>query len=292
MKTNLTTMTLMCIYMFKLAFNHDFVYYIHPRYITFSIIATCVCSFVVLKVWRHLQDIHFHEDERSGALSFFIICILIVAIITPAKGLTSTTATKRFNSNQTIIIKKEAKQTSPETLAVNDNKTEDSKTVKEPAIPDIKQVPVENKNSEKNNSDTKVAEQVTEQKKKESPFIILPRSNDSGDIFSNFVFNIQSTDDPYSFDGAEVELIGFVLIDSSDPLSEYHVSRFFITCCTADASPVGIAFEYQGSEYKNDDWIKIKGRLKIVKQDGVERPVIVPSSIERVGEPEFPYAYY
>lgn len=262
MKTNLTIMSLMCVYMFKLALGHDFVYYIHPRYITFSIVATLLCSVVVLKTWRHSHEIHTHKEERSRILSFLIICTLLVAIVLPAKGLTATTAMKRFNSGSQNITMREVIETQPE-IATNNNEEVDSTSMQ----------------------DTGSATNT-------SPFIVMPRSDDPGDIFSNFVFNLETTDNLNSFKDAEVELVGFVLIDSADGTSKYHVARFFIACCTADANPIGVPFEYYGSEYKNGDWIKVKGKLKIVRQDNFEKIMIVPSSINRVEEPEFPYAYY
>lgn len=247
-------MTLMCVYMFKLALGNDFVYYIHPRYIVFSIIATLVCTFAVVKTWRHLHEIHFHPEKRSRFLSFLIICTLIVAIFFPAKGLTSTTALKRFNSGgQNITIKKETKEYQPETATTTAG---------------------------------------IDSKRNDSPFIVMPRSDDPGDIFSSFVLNLEKTDNLNSIQDAEVELVGFIVIDPSDSISQYHVSRFFVACCTADANPIGIPFEYSGYEYKNDDWVQVKGKLKIIKQNDFEKVMIIPSSIQKVEEPEFPYAYW
>jgi uncharacterized repeat protein (TIGR03943 family) len=122
--------------------------------------------------------------------------------------------------------------------------------------------------------------------------MVTPRSDDPGDIFSNLVFNIVNSESLGSFEGVEVELVGFVLIDRTDRISPYHVSRFFIACCTADANPIAIPFEYSGHEYMDDDWVKVTGRLRIVSDDKYEKVMIIPSAIERVPEPEFPYAYY
>lgn len=227
MKTNLTIMILMCVYMFKLALGRDFLYYIHPRYVVFSIIATIVCSFVIFRIWRHLPEIHFYAEDRSKVLSFLIICILCVAIILPAQGLTATTALKRFNGNQGVTVRA-----------------------------------VESQNRE------------------------------SGDAFSDFVFNLDNTDDIYSFQDTEVELVGFVLIDEKNTVSKYNLARFFIACCTADANPIGVPFEYFGDEYQNDDWVQIKGKIKIVTQADQKKVMLVPSSIVKVEKPEFPYAYY
>jgi uncharacterized repeat protein (TIGR03943 family) len=248
--------------MFKIAILNDFAYYIHPRYIVFSVIATFVFFVVVIKTWQYMGEIHYHQEKRSGLLSFLIVFTLILAIALPAKGLTSTTAQKRFNSgNQAVILKKEIK-----------NPTEVSE-----AIGVV----------EGSNSDVRDVDAASP-----SPFMVTPRSDDPGDIFSNLVFNIVNSESLGSFEGVEVELVGFVLIDRTDRISPYHVSRFFIACCTADANPIAIPFEYSGHEYMDDDWVKVTGRLRIVSDDKYEKVMIIPSAIERVPEPEFPYAYY
>jgi uncharacterized repeat protein (TIGR03943 family) len=209
--------------------------------------------------------------------------------VLPAKGLTATTALKRFNSgSQSVTIRKEVKEPKQEVATTTDTQIQVNKTPQGLVTSEVKK-PVLKKSGNETDSTSK---QKTEVKTKTSPFIVMPRSDDPGDIFSNFVFNLDSTDSLSSFKDAEVELVGFVLIDPTDATSKYHVSRFFIACCTADASPIGIPFEYSGSEYKNDDWVKVKGKLKIIKQDDFEKVLIVPSSIEKVAEPEFPYAYY
>lgn len=244
MKTNLTIMILICAYMYKLALGQDLVYYIHPRYVTFSIIATIVCSIVIIRTIWHRREIQLHQDERSGLLSGLIIIMLLGAIALPAQSLSATTALKRFNiSGQSVTTKPVGATADPAASS-------------------------------------------------SSPFIVLPRSDDPGDIFSNFVLNVDAAPSLDPFQGVEVELVGFVLIDSVDPVSAYHVSRFFIACCAADANPIGIPFEYSGSEYQNDDWVKVKGKLKVVSQPDSQKILIVPSSIERVEKPEFPYAYY
>lgn len=263
--------------MFKIALLNDFVYYIHPRYITFSILATFVFSTVVLKTWQYQNEIHYHQEKRSGLLSFLIALTLIGAIALPAKGLTSTTAQKRFDSgNQVFILKKELKDSGQEVPGASAREEVDL---------------IEGSNSEAPEMSTS-SSSVAFSGEKPSPFIVAPRSDDSGDIFSNFVFNIVSSEDLDSFEGAEVELIGFVLIDRTDEISPYHVSRFFIACCTADASPIAVPFEYSGHEYVDDDWVKVTGTLKIVSDGEYEKAMIIPSAIERVPEPEFPYAYY
>ncbi|MCM8804404.1 MAG: hypothetical protein NC833_04025 [Candidatus Omnitrophica bacterium] len=69
---------------------------------------------------------------------------------------------------------------------------------------------------------------------------------------------------------------------------KFMLIRFLITCCAADAIPLGVEVEYKNIEdLKNEDWVKIKGKVKI--KDG--KVIICGENIEKIQPPTNPYLY-
>jgi len=92
------------------------------------------------------------------------------------------------------------------------------------------------------------------------------------------------------FEGKEVDLIGFVFKPSDLPSEYFLISRFAISCCVLDATPIGLTVKYETSDlYESDDWIQVKGKFQIENINGKEKLVIIPSSIEKTEIPNNPY---
>jgi uncharacterized repeat protein (TIGR03943 family) len=85
--------------------------------------------------------------------------------------------------------------------------------------------------------------------------------------------------------GRPVRLTGFVAGTSG---KRFELARFYITCCVADAVPVGVPVDAAGSGralYRKDDWLDVTGTLA---QRG-KRYVLVAREIRRVKAPKDPY---
>lgn len=106
----------------------------------------------------------------------------------------------------------------------------------------------------------------------------------------------QQNADLSQYNGRPVDVAGFVYIEpgttNSVSIQEFYVARFAIWCCVVDASLVGIPVENNGqADIQPDEWVEVKGGLSVVNIGGVERTVIVPSSIQKVAQPAEPYLY-
>ncbi|MCM8817881.1 MAG: hypothetical protein NC915_00105 [Candidatus Omnitrophica bacterium] len=111
---------------------------------------------------------------------------------------------------------------------------------------------------------------------------------------------------PEQINGKDVVVEGMVYKENE----KFMLIRFLITCCAADATPLGIEVEYKGmkeepkdyeethpipkniefkekEEFKNDDWVKVKGKVKIEN----DKIVIYAESIEKINQPIDPYLY-
>jgi uncharacterized repeat protein (TIGR03943 family) len=70
----------------------------------------------------------------------------------------------------------------------------------------------------------------------------------------------------------------------------FELSRFVISCCVVDATPVSLLVEYDyGSKYKLNDWVEIDGIFEIKPIQGKNQPVIIPTTINKINEPDSVY---
>jgi uncharacterized repeat protein (TIGR03943 family) len=120
-----------------------------------------------------------------------------------------------------------------------------------------------------------------------------------GSDFSSFTVKdwasmLSQISSPEFFDGATVDVVGFVTPDASDPENVYFVSRFIVTCCAVDASPVGVPV-YEPSwrdGLAENDWVHVTGAL-VANPSASHGPdvVVEPKTIEIVDEPSDPYVH-
>ena len=84
-------------------------------------------------------------------------------------------------------------------------------------------------------------------------------------------------------EGKSVELTGFV--SSTGRL--FTLSRFYITCCVADAVPIGVRVSAgpRGAKLEKDDWIDVTGALARGHREWIVRAL----RIEHVKPPSDPY---
>jgi uncharacterized repeat protein (TIGR03943 family) len=69
--------------------------------------------------------------------------------------------------------------------------------------------------------------------------------------------------DPAAFAGREVELVGFAYRPAGTPRNRLYLIRFLVTCCVADAEPMGLLVEGTATvDYQDFAWLKAAGRLE------------------------------
>ncbi len=94
------------------------------------------------------------------------------------------------------------------------------------------------------------------------------------------------------FTGEEAHIIGFVYRDERFPEDTFMVSRFVLSCCVADAAPIGlIVRQPNASEFVADQWVDVNGRFEVGYFDEIEMPILVAESIEETSSPKQPYLY-
>lgn len=103
----------------------------------------------------------------------------------------------------------------------------------------------------------------------------------------------QSTD-LQALAGSPAALTGFISADPDDPENVFFVTRFFVTCCAADAQPVGVGVYQPGwkQSLKVDDWVEVTGSFDLNPSVKSRQPmVLVPQQVTAVDEPSDPYVY-
>ncbi|WP_071516017.1 TIGR03943 family protein [Geitlerinema sp. PCC 9228] len=99
--------------------------------------------------------------------------------------------------------------------------------------------------------------------------------------------------EPEAYTGQKVDVTGFVIHSPQVNQRTIVVSRFIITCCAADAYPVGlpVQIDKDRSNYPPDTWIRVKGKAISMVLDGNRQLGILADSIEKIPEPKNPYDY-
>lgn len=101
--------------------------------------------------------------------------------------------------------------------------------------------------------------------------------------------------EPDAYNGQKVEVTGFVIYPQTLSEQYFWISRFILTCCAADAYPVGLPVRLpegrSRSKYPQDGWFKITGEMITDELNGQRKLTISPKEIESVPEPKNPYDY-
>ncbi len=101
--------------------------------------------------------------------------------------------------------------------------------------------------------------------------------------------------EPDAYTGQKVKVKGFI-IHPPDLGNEYlFLARFVLTCCAADAYPVGLPVKLkQGQtreEFKKDTWFEVEGEMATETLWGKRQLTIISNSMKKVDRPKNPYSY-
>jgi putative membrane protein len=103
-------------------------------------------------------------------------------------------------------------------------------------------------------------------------------------------FNYAS--DPATYTGQPADVIGFVYHAAGLPDGQFLVSRFAVTCCSADAMAIGLLVDWPDSAtLENNSWIRVQGPMAVGSFSGRPTPLIEADSLEGVAAPDQPYLY-
>jgi putative membrane protein len=108
----------------------------------------------------------------------------------------------------------------------------------------------------------------------------------------DWITTFQLDADDSTFAGQTADLTGFVHRRANLPPDTWLLSRFVVTCCVADAMPVGLMVRAPGFTPPEDDqWVQVTGQLAVEINDGQRVPVLLADSLTEIPMPQLPYLY-
>lgn len=99
--------------------------------------------------------------------------------------------------------------------------------------------------------------------------------------------------EPDAYTGQGVKVSGFVTHIPGWPDNLFMITRFVITCCAADAYPVGLPVELPPNtpRPKPDSWLEVTGRMTTQTLNDKRQLVIGDTTLTEIPEPRTPYEY-
>lgn len=99
--------------------------------------------------------------------------------------------------------------------------------------------------------------------------------------------------EPDAYMNQPVKVQGFAVHPPDLPLDYLMISRFVITCCAADAYPVGLPVKIKENRaiYSADNWFEVEGKMITTTLKGKRQLTIEASSLKQIPKPENPYFY-
>jgi uncharacterized repeat protein (TIGR03943 family) len=86
-------------------------------------------------------------------------------------------------------------------------------------------------------------------------------------------------------DGTTLNLTGFV--SATNGPNEFTLTRFYVSCCAADAIPYSVSVLGEGPGYPDNTWLRVNG---VLRSEG-EGLKLVAAAVEQVEQPDNPYLY-
>ncbi|MGF1677125.1 MAG: TIGR03943 family protein [Rivularia sp. (in: cyanobacteria)] len=101
--------------------------------------------------------------------------------------------------------------------------------------------------------------------------------------------------EPDAYTGQRAKVTGFVIYPP-DLGNEYlFLARFVLTCCAADAYPVGLPIKLpQGQtreQFKKDSWLEIEGKMATENLAGKRQLTVISNTVKPISRPKNPYSY-
>jgi uncharacterized repeat protein (TIGR03943 family) len=99
--------------------------------------------------------------------------------------------------------------------------------------------------------------------------------------------------EPDAYIDQKVDVDGFIVYPPNLPGIYITLTRFVITCCAADAYPIGLPVKLSQNRtaFASDHWFNIKGKMTTETLNGKRQVVIQANSIQSIPEPQNPYSY-
>ncbi|MFM6044114.1 MAG: TIGR03943 family putative permease subunit [Dolichospermum sp.] len=100
--------------------------------------------------------------------------------------------------------------------------------------------------------------------------------------------------EPDAYAGQKVKVQGFVIYQPNVSQEYIFLARFILTCCAADAYPVGLPVQLPTSsrqKYPPDTWLEVEGQMTTQTIGDKRQLTIAANSLKKIPQPQNPYSY-
>jgi len=98
--------------------------------------------------------------------------------------------------------------------------------------------------------------------------------------------------DPQTYAGQPADVVGFVYHDGQLAADVFLVSRFAVTCCSADATAIGLLVRWPAAaSLESNAWVRVRGPVEVGSLRGNPTPLVAAESLDGVETPAQPYLY-
>jgi uncharacterized repeat protein (TIGR03943 family) len=109
-----------------------------------------------------------------------------------------------------------------------------------------------------------------------------------------WVRTLNAYPEPDAYTNQPVKVTGFVLHPPGLSEQYFWIARFILTCCAADAYPIGLPVKIEGgnsNQYARDTWIELTGNMITQELNGKRQLTILAKEIKPIPKPKNPYEY-
>jgi uncharacterized repeat protein (TIGR03943 family) len=110
----------------------------------------------------------------------------------------------------------------------------------------------------------------------------------------DMLYAIQMPSYREEFEGKEVEMVGqFVPMTTGNPKGDrFQVIRMFITCCAADAKPMGVTVHGDTLPHVSEmQWVRVTGTPTFPMEGGKRTAILEATKVEPCEAPSDPFVY-
>jgi uncharacterized repeat protein (TIGR03943 family) len=100
--------------------------------------------------------------------------------------------------------------------------------------------------------------------------------------------------EPDAYTGQKVKVQGFVIHQPNVSQEYIFLARFILTCCAADAYPVGLPVQLPSlsrQQYPPDTWLEVAGQMTTQTIGEKRQLTIAANSLKKIPQPQNPYSY-
>jgi len=99
--------------------------------------------------------------------------------------------------------------------------------------------------------------------------------------------------EPDAYTGQKAKVQGFVIHQPNVGEEYIFLARFVLSCCAADAYPVGLPVQISGTrqQYPPDTWLEVEGQMTTQTVAEKRQLTIKANSLKKIPQPKNPYSY-